>query len=288
MPNLKQVLTDSYSKAIREHFDNNISSGMEKISVEKQEAELYRQLDQYQTQKEEVVLKWANTPIDVLNGLTPSDLINDMEEFKDVFELFMYMVEHADEEIPFIIVEKLKSYKDMAVTALVDLANSGLKNGNNDIFFIAAVSALGEFKITDSVWSLIDLAYNMNEKSYDLDHIEEALKNAGACTIEPILETLGEKEMGNVEKMLLYVLASAGSNFKDDRIYKKLRLAFRTMDDKMSAVICLNVYGDGRAIPMLRGYLERNNNIDRALFYEIVGTIQNLGGRTEEFIRSFR
>ena len=42
-------------------------------------------------------------------------------------------------------------------------------------------------------------------------------------------------------------------------------------------------YGDGRAVPMLRGYLERNRDLDRALYYEIVGTIRSLGGRNRGF-----
>ena len=38
-------------------------------------------------------------------------------------------------------------------------------------------------------------------------------------------------------------------------------------------------YGDGRAIPMLKGYVNRNkHSIDRDLFYEIMSAVQNLGG----------
>ena len=236
MHNLKELLADSYCMAIRNHFENNITTEMENLSVEKQEIELYRQLKQYQDEKEKVMLKWANTPIEALNNLTPSKLINDMEEFQDVYDLFLYMAENTDEEIPCILTEKLRSFNDKAVSTLAELVNSRLINQNTDVVFIAAVSALGKLGPAGSVWPLIDLAYKMNEKGYELDHVEEALKNAGVCTIEPILETLEGKDMGNVEKMLLYVLATVGSSFKDDRIYK-LRLAFRTMEDKMPAVV---------------------------------------------------
>ena len=38
-------------------------------------------------------------------------------------------------------------------------------------------------------------------------------------------------------------------------------------------------YGDGRAIPMLKGYVNRNKDtISRDLFYEIMSAVQNLGG----------
>jgi len=285
MNNFKEVLTDSYCRAIRKHFENNTEEEIGYFSVEKQEFELYRQLDRYQNAKERLMTEWANSPIEELNGATPSGLINGMADFKDVLDLFLYMVENADDEVPVIIIEKLKSFRDEAVSTLAGLAGSCLENRGNDIVFIAAVSALGSFKLRGAVQSLINLAYKVNDKGSELDHIEEALKNAGTCAIDPVLEALEGKEMGTVEKMLLYVLASVGSKCKDDRIYQKLRLAFRTMDDKMPAVICLSVYGDGRAIPMLRGYLERTGRIEKNLFYEIIGTIKNLGGSTEEFLK---
>lgn len=286
MPDLKGVLAASYCSVIRDHFKNNPVEGMDHLSIEKQEYELYKQLNQYEHEKEEVIQKWANTPIETLNGASPKDIISNMEEFSDVFDLFLYMVDHADEGIPHIIIEKLKEFKGKAISSLANLAHEHLNSGNCDDVFIASVLTLGEFKLVDSVVQLIDLAYQLNEKNLklELDHIEDALLNAGICTIEPILEILENEEMGKVENMLLYVLASVGSEFKNDRIYKKLRSAFRTMDEKMQAVICLNAYGDGRAVPMLRGYLERNNNIDRNLFYEIIGTIKSLGGRTDEFL----
>ena len=34
-------------------------------------------------------------------------------------------------------------------------------------------------------------------------------------------------------------------------------------------------------------HFERNGDLDRALYYEIVGTIRSLGGRTEDFLRAF-
>lgn len=288
MLGLKEVLTDSYSKAIHRHFDNIFDSldEDEKNSAENYENELISQMNQFYNEKNRVILEWANTFVEELNN-TPAALIDSMEELKDVFDLFIYMAEHADDEVPFIVIEKLKNFEAEAVSALSKLANSRLENHDTDMVFIEAVSALGKLKLTDAVRTLIDLAYKVNDESSGLDYIEEALKNAGDCTIEPILEVLEGKEMGNVEKMLLYVLAFAGAGCKDDRIYKILRQAFRTMEDKMTAVICFNAYGDGRAIPMLRGYLERNDKIEKNLYFEIVGTIRNLGGKTDDFLKPF-
>lgn len=287
MLNLKEVLTNSYCEVIRNHLENNMLTGNRKLSAEKQEFEFYKYLEQYEREKEELILKWADTPVEELNGSTPSELISGMENFADVFDLYLYMAEHTDEEVPPVVIKRLKDFSNEAVPALADLANSCLNNGNTDIDFIAAVSALGKIGNKDSIDKLINLAYSMNEKNLDLDYVEEALRHAGSGTIEPILEILDKGEMGKVEKMLLYVLASVGANHKDDRIYRLLRSAFRTMDDKMLAVNCLNEYGDGRAIPMLRGYLERNSKLEKNLYFEIVGTIRNLGGITDDLLKPF-
>ncbi|AGC67642.1 hypothetical protein Cst_c06240 [Thermoclostridium stercorarium subsp. stercorarium DSM 8532] len=286
MLNLNEILTESYCTAIRKHFENSLVSEKGGFSAGGREFELYSRLEQYHNEKKKVMNEWAETAVEQLNGMTPSVLINGMEKFSDVFDLFLYMAEHADDDIPPIVIQKLKSFKNEAISALADLAASHLES-DPDMLFIAAVSALGEFELTDAVFPLIDLAYKVNDRNAAMDFIEEALRNAGTCVIEPLLEILEGKEIGTVEEMLLYVLASAGSNCRDDRIYRLLRQAFRTMEDKMPAVICLNVYGDGRAIPMLRGYLERNRQIEKNLFFEILGTIEKLGGRTDDFSRLF-
>ena len=71
--------------------------------------------------------------------------------------------------------------------------------------------------------------------------------------------------MGNVEKCCYtcWQLLVQASRMTE---YIVSLAGFRTMEDKMPAVICLNAYNDGRAIPMLRGYLERNTNIERTFF----------------------
>lgn len=78
---------------------------------------------------------------------------------------------------------------------------------------------------------------------------------------------------------LVIILSRIGKNQPSEDIYMALKHAFRYMTNKIYAVICLMEYGDGRAIPMLKGYVNRNKDtIDRDLFYEIMSAVQNLGG----------
>lgn len=78
---------------------------------------------------------------------------------------------------------------------------------------------------------------------------------------------------------LVIILSRIGKNQPSEDIYMALKHAFRYMTNKIYAVICLMEYGDGRAIPMLKGYVNRNKDtIERDLFYEIMSAVQNLGG----------
>ncbi len=65
--------------------------------------------------------------------------------------------------------------------------------------------------------------------------------------------------------------------------YPVLRDAFRKMEKKQIAAICLGDLGSVRAIPLLRAYIEKNyKSIDRALYYDILSSVQRLGGSTED------
>ena len=75
------------------------------------------------------------------------------------------------------------------------------------------------------------------------------------------------------------MLTEIGKQHKTEEIYQTLRHAFRYMNNKIYAVICLAEYGDDRAVAMFKNYINRNQQtIERDLFYEMMSAIQNLGG----------
>ena len=78
---------------------------------------------------------------------------------------------------------------------------------------------------------------------------------------------------------LVIMLTEIGKQHKTEEIYQTLRHAFRYMNNKIYAVICLADYGDDRAVQMFKNYINRNQKtIERDLFYEMMSAIQNLGG----------
>jgi len=78
-----------------------------------------------------------------------------------------------------------------------------------------------------------------------------------------------------------------GVNVKDrslyDSIYRTIKSTFLKMENKIFGAICLGNFGDGRAIPVLRGYIEKNRNtIDFETFLEIKSSIYRLGGNIDD------
>ena len=87
---------------------------------------------------------------------------------------------------------------------------------------------------------------------------------------------------------LVVMLTNIGKEKKTEEIYDALRMAFRSMTNKIYAVICFADYGDDRAVPMLKNYINRHQtDISRELFYEMMSAIQNLGGNIEDISDPF-
>lgn len=118
------------------------------------------------------------------------------------------------------------------------------------------------------------------------EFVAESIKNyvIGCPEVSvPILMELIEDELdtgleGPAEDLVI-MLAEIGMKEKSEDIYQTLRHAFRAMTNKIYAVICLAEYGDERAVPLMKNYINRHqDSISRDLFYEMMSAIQKLGG----------
>ncbi len=288
MQKVKEALAKSYQDSIKNYFlkyqDNN-SDGPGKKSIKKQEKVLIASIEQYVRDREDIIQKWTDTPLDKMKGKTPGDVIMGITAPDTLLDIFVYMADNTDEIVPPVLIKRLKDFRNLTVPRLYMIAKENQNmSGKSGCQFSAAVSALGSIGHIECVEYLISLADEVCDSESDLEQVEEALIKSGTLAIEPILKKLENSKSGNAEKMLLYVLALAGSDKKDERIYQRLRDAFRSNDDKLPVVICFGVYNDSRAVTVLRGFLNRDrHNINQSLLYEIIGTIRKLGGTTDDF-----
>lgn len=114
------------------------------------------------------------------------------------------------------------------------------------------------------------------------EYIESFPDEAPAKLIERLKEHQDDGMEGPCEDLVV-MLTNIGKEKKTEEIYDALRMSFRSMTNKIYAVICFADYGDDRAVPMLKNYINRHQtDISRELFYEMMSAIQNLGGNIED------
>ncbi len=126
------------------------------------------------------------------------------------------------------------------------------------------------------------------------ERVAEALSAYLRTVGEPVCRTLiakVEKELDegragtNGTDYLLQDVAAL-AKFDDElraEAYLVLRKAFKRLDNKIIPTICLGDLGTARAIPLLRTYVEKHQvDIDKDLYYEILSSINRLGGSTKD------
>ncbi len=121
------------------------------------------------------------------------------------------------------------------------------------------------------------------------DTARDALISIGEPAIRPLLNVLTKAtEYEEYHEYLAMALAKIGKIYKSDEIYKCLRKMFREYDDKIVMADCLGEYGDGRAVPVLRGYVERNiDNVDSDTLFTIDSAIRKLGGSIDDLLDDY-
>lgn len=269
------AVEDSYNKA----FDGVKPEDLSKLKETNVDEFLKKDLE-----------RWAAAPIAELGGLTPSQYFKNITDFADLVELFRLGSRMCDRNLPQPLVEQLMTYDDRAVDVLLRFASDRELYGHADDFYISlmAIRTLGLWKIDKAVNPLLQIIRSLSE-DYEImvEEIADALINIGEIAVEPITYTLkGADEIGYTDEYVLTALVKIGINNKSDKIFKCLKETFKKMDDKILGAMCLGDYGDGRAIPGLKGYVEKHwDTIDKATYLEIIGAVKHLGGSIDDIIK---
>ncbi|MBO4680777.1 MAG: hypothetical protein J5623_02615 [Clostridiales bacterium] len=119
-------------------------------------------------------------------------------------------------------------------------------------------------------------------KEFVAESIKDYVVGAADVSIPILMDIIEENLEDGLEgpsEDIVIMLAEIGMAQPSEEIYQTLRHAFRAMKNKIYAVICLAEYGDDRAVPLMKNYINRHqDSIDRDLFYEMMSAIQKLGG----------
>ena len=224
-------------------------------------------------------------------GLTVNELLEILEycavnldgkEPKSLTEALVEKAETSDE-----VYERLREYAAQCIGEAAWIEEE-LKD-EDKIFELeftkvrACLDLLIQLKDGSLVSAIIDrfLSYSQT-RDFVADSIAGYVEAFPEISVPFMISRLDENSESGLKgpfEDLVIILSRIGKNAPSEDIYLALKHAFRYMENKIYAVICLMDYGDGRAIPMLKGYVNRNKDtISRDLFYEIMSAVQNLGG----------
>lgn len=231
--------------------------------------------------------KWLASPVEKLDGKTPEEFMDTVGSLDELREMFIYGAVVCDDELPEVFLKRLKSFGEEAEKLLMEIAGAKLhENGEESLLAqTMAINVLGRWKAAGSVGPLIDIIYSSSEADELIfEAVRDALINIGALSIDMIIDAL-EKEhvFGAADEYLLMALSEVGRSNRSDKVYNCLKNAFLQMSQKTVAADSLARYGDGRAVPAIRGFLRKNAaQLDKDTFYDLLSAVRHLGGNTDD------
>jgi len=238
---------------------------------------------------DEAAERWELQALKELGDISPAQYIKSVETLSKLLDMFNAAPVICDEGLPAIYEERLKSFGNAAIDALYGIADrpDAIISEEEEVFLppLMAIRLLGDWKISDAVPRIISFL-DRQGVNYDIfaEEVKASLVSIGAPAIAPVMKAIETRDMNSVAvEYLLLALSEAGADNKSEEIFKFLKNIFRSKENKVFTAVCLKEYGDGRAIPAMLGYIDRNRDkLSREDYFEIVSAISALGGNTEE------
>ena len=302
MNNLKRqqavFLFDEYNRELAKVYDHILDSVTNEADLASPE---------FQEQLENTVVNslqpWFSAELEGLSDSTPEGFFDSLVELDDVMEVFSIAAEKVDGDLPDLLMLRVGAHGEDAVKRLIELALmhewTPEEGEDTEIFRdkiavdLAAVRVLGKWNVESAVKPVFDRFISLAEPD---EFVADTFKNFvvpywGKIVPELIarLDALLDSGVKGPGEYLVICLTEIGKTEPEEEIFQSLRRVFRKMDHKVIASICLGDYGDGRAVPLLKGYLDRHvHEIDRQFFYETLSAIKRLGGDITDIEDPFR
>ncbi|ACL77185.1 hypothetical protein [Ruminiclostridium cellulolyticum] len=278
-----RIISNSYNKAIEEGFnrylDEKAAGGKSEIKID--EEALIADIEQ----------KWLATGLPELDETTPAEFINSLTSLDELMDFFVCMASVSDVGVPGILIERFKLYGGKAASArLLDFAERSLSTGvkdNDDIKSAVsqAVYTIGCLKEDEYKQKLIALLIETDYDDMLLEAICYAIIVYGVSILQEVIDAFNTTDKQTVKEAFVVCVAEICSEngYKSDEVFYFYKNAFRTISNLKLIVEIIGDYGDGRAIPFLRGYVHKNiDKIDITTFNLMRAIIKKLGGEIED------
>ena len=307
--NVKQVLAryDELIKLILEQKVDEYSDKLDEIPPDEDEItyETYIQKTAMAETDEQTALM-ESEPSELLGGESMNEFFSYMS-VDELTEVLEYAAVELDRGVPQSVIAALAGKRDEDREAVAEYCARTVKESAWTDDELSDENVLFEMEF-QKVRACFEVLARMGEGSlvpyvierfmsyeqtleFVADSIATYLEAFPNATVPVIIDTLKEHEEDGLTgpcEDLVIILTAIGKANASEEIYAALRTAFRWMKNKIYAVICLADYGDARAVPMLKSYINRHQDtISRDLFYEMMSAIQNLGGDIEDISDPF-
>lgn len=279
-----ETFFDSYSLAEAAAYDTYL-----KIAEGNLSKDCPKNDDTIEVYLQKEIGKWLSTPLEMPIDMTPVAFLDTISGLEQLTEMFICGAVKCDDALPEIFLDKFRDYGEDAINSLLGIIARWQADCSEEMMLVAvmAVKVLGEWKSSSVAEPLIQaLGTGGDTRELMLETVRDALISIGESALESILSALdqGHHSQTTIEYLIM-ALSAIGRENPSDRIYKSLRNVFTQMSNKIAAASSLADYGDVRAIPALRGYLEKHIHlIDTQTFHEIVSAIRRLGGKTDDLV----
>lgn len=277
--NKNSIVAQSFNKAIEVGFNNYLKkhAKSENSEIKIDEDKLIQDLEE----------KWLNQAIDEIGNISPKEYINSLTALEETVELFIEIASISDVGIPDLVIDKLKEYGVSAADMLFEFAKNSFDSDKeeNKLAITQAIFAIGCLKCDEYKEKLIGLLIECCNDEMISEAICSAIVEYGSIILEDLIKTFNETDIELVKEYLLVCISEISKEHPSDNVFYLLKNAFRSMNNKKVAAEVIGDYGDGRAIPLLRGYIQRNTDkIDKDTFNLVRAVIKKLGGEIDDLV----
>lgn len=279
------IISNSYNSAIEEGFNQYLE---ERAVAENSEIKI----------DEEALIadiegKWLATGLQELDGMTPLEFINSLSSLEDLLEFFLSIASASDVGVPDILIDRFKYYGGKTASdKLFHYVNKSLaanENNRDDIYpaVSQAVYAIGCLQEEEYKQKLIDLLIENAQDEMISEAICAAIVAYGVSILDDVIKAFDAVQNQTAKEHFLVCVAEIcnENKYRADEIFFFMKNVFRTVSNLTLIVEILGDYGDGRAIPLLRGHVLKNiHELDAATFNQMRAIIKKLGGEIEDLV----
>jgi len=238
----------------------------------------------------EVMNAWENISYNEIDGMTPIEYFSSLNTLSDIIDLFIaFEVENAG-IIPNGLAKHLKDNADKFLDDLVSMLNSIELDEQKCIKFgqkavIHAAEIIADEKLIDPLFNLVSQMENPKTDANTLTSVMNAIQAIGEPAVEKIVSTIDDSDKkGQIYRFLLVCLARIGAKNRSDNYYNLLKKYFKESEYKFIEANALGVYGDRKALPAIRGYIEKNaHKISKWEYTQLRQILLQFGGIVKDF-----